>query len=228
MNGGMNAPQRIPATPYARRLARERGFALSEIGGSGPHGRITAADILAFVPKPAPPVLAEPSVSPLAAAAPVIAAPRAVGAFQASVDLAALSALIVASGADLPADPFLAKAAARAAGRHGRLVLLRDPNGKAGLVEDAAGLSPGAIAARHAEVTEADAAMIVEIVSAAGIRPVGASLPPSAALRLIAVLDGTWADLLLVYDEAEIPTAEAAAMLAEIRALAEAPLRLLV
>ena len=223
----MSAPQRIPATPYARRLARERGLALAEIGGSGPHGRITAADILAFVPKHAAPIAVE-APAPAAPVAPLIAAPRAVGAFQASVDLAALSALIAASGADLPADPFLAKAAARATGRHGRVLLLRNPGGKAGLVDDAAGLSPGAIVARHGEGTEADAAMIVEIVRAAGIRPVGASLPPSAALRLIAVLDGTWAVLLLVHDEAAVPTAEAAAMLAEIRALAEAPLRLLV
>jgi pyruvate dehydrogenase E2 component (dihydrolipoamide acetyltransferase) len=221
----MTASQRIPATPYARRLARERGLPLAEIGGSGPRGRITAADILAFVPKLAPPTAAEAPVPPVA---PVIAAPRAVGAFQASVDLAALSALIAASGADLPAGPFLAKTAARAAGSHGRVLLLRDPSGRAGMVEDAAGLSPGAIASRHAEGTEADAAMIVEIVRAAGIRPVGASLPPSAVLRLIAVLDGTWADLLLVHEEDAIPTAEAAAMLAEIRALAEAPLRLLV
>lgn len=221
----MNAPQRIPATPYARRLARERGLPLSQIDGSGPHGRITAADILAFVPKPASPIAAEAPAPPVA---PAVGAPRAVGAFQASVDLVALSALIAASGADLPADPFLAKAAARAAGIHGRALFLRDRGGKAGTVEDAAGLSPGAIVARHADGVEADAAMIVEIVRAAGIRPVGASLPPSAALRLIAVIDGTWADLLLVHDEDAIPTAEAAAMLAEIRALTEAPLRLLV
>jgi pyruvate dehydrogenase E2 component (dihydrolipoamide acetyltransferase) len=223
----MNAPQRTPATPYARRLARERGLPLAEIGGSGPHGRITAADILAFVPKPAPPIAAE-APAPAPPVAPVIVAPRAVGAFQASADLAALSALIAASGADLSADPFLAKAAARAAGSHGRALLLRDRSGRGGVIEDAAGLSPGAIVARHAEGTEADAAMIVEIVRAAGIRPVGASLPPPAALRLIAVLDGTWADLLLVHDEDAIPSAEAAAMLTEIRALAEAPLRLLV
>lgn len=225
----MNAPRRTPATPYARRLARERGLALVEIGGSGPHGRIVAADILAFVPKPAAPNVAEVLVSPPPApATPVPAATRAVGAFQASVDLSALATLIAASGTELATEPFLAKAAARGAGNLGRVLLLRDRAGRACLVEDAGGLSPRAIAARHADGAEADAAMIVEIVQAAGIRPVGAALPSSAVLRLIAVIDGTWADLLLVHDEEAIPTAEAAAVLSEIRALAEAPLRLLV
>ena len=36
---------RIVATPYARRLARERGIDLNNIAGSGPGGRIKAADI---------------------------------------------------------------------------------------------------------------------------------------------------------------------------------------
>jgi hypothetical protein len=36
---------RTIATPYARRLARERGIDLSKLRGSGPRGRIKAADI---------------------------------------------------------------------------------------------------------------------------------------------------------------------------------------
>jgi pyruvate dehydrogenase E2 component (dihydrolipoyllysine-residue acetyltransferase) len=38
-------PERILATPYARRLAREAGIDLRQIGGSGPKGRIKAADV---------------------------------------------------------------------------------------------------------------------------------------------------------------------------------------
>jgi pyruvate dehydrogenase E2 component (dihydrolipoamide acetyltransferase) len=38
-------PARIVATPLARRMARERGVDLAAIAGSGPHGRIKAADV---------------------------------------------------------------------------------------------------------------------------------------------------------------------------------------
>ncbi len=40
------------ATPVAKRLARERGVDLALVKGSGPGGRITERDVLAFVPSP--------------------------------------------------------------------------------------------------------------------------------------------------------------------------------
>ncbi len=43
--------KRRAVSPYARRLARERGIALEVLTGSGPGGRVVAADIVAFVPK---------------------------------------------------------------------------------------------------------------------------------------------------------------------------------
>lgn len=43
--------QRIIATPYARRLAGERGVALEAVAGSGPGGRIRAADVPMSAPK---------------------------------------------------------------------------------------------------------------------------------------------------------------------------------
>ena len=39
------SPTRIIASPYARRLARERGVALARIAGTGPNGRIVARDV---------------------------------------------------------------------------------------------------------------------------------------------------------------------------------------
>lgn len=33
------------ATPYAKKLAKEMGIDLANIGGSGPNGRITASDV---------------------------------------------------------------------------------------------------------------------------------------------------------------------------------------
>ncbi len=37
--------RRIPASPVARKLAREHGLALAQIIGSGPHGRVIKADV---------------------------------------------------------------------------------------------------------------------------------------------------------------------------------------
>ena len=48
---------KVRATPLARRLAREAGLDLSAIAGSGPHGRVTRADVEAAA--------AQPSTSPL-------------------------------------------------------------------------------------------------------------------------------------------------------------------
>jgi pyruvate dehydrogenase E2 component (dihydrolipoamide acetyltransferase) len=45
---GAPAPRELRATPLARRLARERGIDLAELAGSGPKGRIQAADIEAL------------------------------------------------------------------------------------------------------------------------------------------------------------------------------------
>ena len=41
------SPTRIVASPYARRLARERGVALARVAGTGPNGRIVARDVQA-------------------------------------------------------------------------------------------------------------------------------------------------------------------------------------
>ncbi|MCS6847534.1 MAG: dihydrolipoamide acetyltransferase family protein [Anaerolineae bacterium] len=76
-----DAPQvvnegRIIATPVARRLAEERGIDLRYVKGTGPEGRITKADVEAFVP-PAPPVPTpepEPIGKPLGS--PILKAPE--------------------------------------------------------------------------------------------------------------------------------------------------------
>ena len=44
--------EKVRATPAARRIAREREVDLSAVTGSGPRGRIQAADVLTFTPVP--------------------------------------------------------------------------------------------------------------------------------------------------------------------------------
>jgi pyruvate dehydrogenase E2 component (dihydrolipoamide acetyltransferase) len=48
------APGTFRATPLAKRLAREAGIAISQISGSGPHGRIVAADVQVAIAAPKP------------------------------------------------------------------------------------------------------------------------------------------------------------------------------
>lgn len=48
----------VLASPYARRLAAERGVDLAEVRGSGPRGAVTAADLTA--PHPTPPSQTDP------------------------------------------------------------------------------------------------------------------------------------------------------------------------
>ncbi len=47
-------PGGVKATPVARRLAQERKIELTHITGSGPDGRITKADVEAYIEKPEP------------------------------------------------------------------------------------------------------------------------------------------------------------------------------
>ncbi len=62
----------IPATPIARRLAKERGIDLARVTGTGPNGRVTEQDVLDFDPAAAVPeatVNASPQAVALAAEA---------------------------------------------------------------------------------------------------------------------------------------------------------------
>lgn len=105
------APGRVVATPLARRMAAERGVDLAAIQGSGPRGRIKAADIqrmpqaAATVRAPAPmPVPAAPVGGARAATARRVAASkRDVPHFyvQTEAEVTALTAL----RAQLNADP---------------------------------------------------------------------------------------------------------------------------
>lgn len=55
---------RIVATPYARRLARDRGIDLTAVAGSGPGGRIKAADVPQQATPPAAAATAAAKVAP--------------------------------------------------------------------------------------------------------------------------------------------------------------------
>ena len=98
------AAARRPASPYARRLARERGVELALITGSGPGGRIVAADLEALLREPP----AEPSRAPAAALA-------TISAYIAVLDLGPLQQLLgnlAAARTAVSLDDMLVRAAA--------------------------------------------------------------------------------------------------------------------
>jgi len=64
--------ERVFASPYAKKLAREKGYSLNEIRGTGPNGRIIAADVLEYVPsvQQQPQEVSQPAPSSIAAQVP--------------------------------------------------------------------------------------------------------------------------------------------------------------
>lgn len=239
------AAPRIRSTPYARRLARERGIPLAAVAGSGPNGRIVADDLLRFVPEAPSASLAEPE--PIAtpsspAPAQITDAPTAVAApsaLVASFSFAAADALLAQLAAVRPGltrESLCLRAAALAmADVHGL-----DPRGailhlaSAGRREFLAGLaqaSLGSIEALRSQAPgEGDAAVAMSFLARAGIRPVAAQLVGNVPARLVvgaAEASGS-ADCLLSYDSSLVGDAAAEAYLGTFADLVETPLRLLV
>lgn len=232
------AASRRAASPYARRLARERGITLAELAGTGPRGRIVAADVplepLA-VPGPVAPVAGPtpaPVASTIAAPAPVAVAARAFGAFATNLALGSLRELVAAAGVDVPLHAFLARAAAQATGRFAEAIRLVAPDGRSMVVAGPARLAPSEIARRFeaGDGSAAERPLVLTHLAVSGIRPVAGSLAPDCDLRILVVAaPGTeTGEALLVHDSAAIGEAEAATMLAAFRDALENPLRLLV
>ena len=87
---------RILATPFARRLARQGGVDLRKLNGSGPRGRIKAADVERAI------AAGRPTISPPAAGATTEAMRAAVHSAGAEIDVTSLLALNAQINSDLP------------------------------------------------------------------------------------------------------------------------------
>ncbi len=219
------APRRA-ISPYARRLAREKGIGLELLSGSGPNGRIVAADVLGFVPRPVPAATRAPQA--------------AVSAFATRVGLSALTTLIAGfAQTDTPFD--LTDIALRAAG----CALADLPDlanlGGSGLTLEAGGKQIGFTGlerqsltpiraqrvAESADASTAPALLSLRLVPGTAIRPVSMPLKPGRALRLVVVVDEATAEILLSFDAALVEEDLAASLLERFRAYLEKPLRLL-
>lgn len=246
MNAAVAQARRLAASPYARRLAGERGLSLETLRGSGPHGRILAADVLGFVAAAVPAVVPEAAISPEAVIPPAPAtAPISVAAFAISIALGPLKDLLKTletSGHVFDVVDVLLRAAGRA--------LAQVPDARAGNGPVALELAGGQVvfvtdpempmlslrAMRLAALAdgrddaEKPAALSLRVLPASDIRPVMMPLLTGRAMRLTVSVAtaGDSADCLLTMDTASLDEAAAAAWLFELKSAVEHPLRLFV
>ncbi|MBL8580604.1 MAG: E3 binding domain-containing protein [Rhizobiaceae bacterium] len=225
------------ATPYARRLARERGIALSAVNGSGPGGRIVALDVEGWL-APAQAAVSTALERTAAALPGPNTMPSTPSALSMQVDFSAVEALLARIAEVRPAvdrmDVVLKAAGlaltALAQSQPDAVLLigaLAEPQCIAGLST----ASLGAIATMRARSSEAsDAALAVSFIGRRGLRPVATRLVGEASARLvIGGADGAGtAECLLSYDPDRMSDEDAETLLATFAELVETPLRLLV
>ncbi|WP_296747426.1 E3 binding domain-containing protein [Mesorhizobium sp.] len=235
MNVAVAQRRRLAASPYARRLARERSLPLEALHGSGPGGRILAADVIGFVPAAGP---VEQTVNSHR----TVSAPR-IAAFATSIALGALRDLqeaLKSAGKTLDLDDMLLRAAGRAiaeAGRSSEGAIALELPGRQMVVAAVPEMPLASLrATRLAALTSdrddaaAPALLSLRLLPMADIRPVTMPLLPGRAMRLTLSI-GTHDDgceCLLTADAARIEETIAATFLAAVKAAVENPLRLLV
>jgi pyruvate dehydrogenase E2 component (dihydrolipoamide acetyltransferase) len=255
MSAAAASAQRIRATPYARRLARERQLPLAAIRGTGPGGRITGADIAGHMPALADmrhsfegrsaieTLRAIAGTASRAQHGATAAAHQSTtgaipGAIVVRVDFTPVDALLVRIAElrpDVAREDICLKAAAtafRAApgfASEGAILLMAGKQRRflSGLGDAAV----GAIAAmRSGADSSGAAALAVSFIGRAGVRPVAAQLAEGIAARLVVGAPGKdgSTDCLLSYDPARLGDQDAESCLAAFRDLVETPFRLLV
>ncbi|WP_245268875.1 E3 binding domain-containing protein [Mesorhizobium loti] len=238
----MAQARRLAVSPYARRLARERALPLGTLRGSGPGGRILAADVLGFV------VVAVPVSQPAGeatAAVHSLAAPR-VAAFATSVALSALRELLAAlesTGKTFDIEDILLRAAGRAFAEVPEIAEGAAPSvaleltGRQAVFATSPEMSLTSLRAMRLatlsdsrDETEKPAAVSLKLLTASGVRPVMMPLLPGRAMRLTVSLDmaGDHVECLLTVDAANVDEAMAVKWLAALKSSIELPLRLFV
>jgi len=224
---------RLAVSPYARRLARERGLPLSALRGSGPGGRILAADVTGFVaPAASVPVESRPAQAP---AQRIAAFAISVALGQASEALAALAR----SGSTFDLDDLVLLAAGRALGAvpiETATALALEMDGRQ-VVLYRMGAALGVLRAERQRASAEGrndalepATLSLKLLRAGAVRPVLVPLLPGRPMRLVAALDqdGQRAECLLVFDASLVAEDTAADWLAAFGSGLASPLSILV
>lgn len=230
-----SAEMRRAVSPYARRLAREKDIALDDLAGSGPRGRIVAADILAW----RAPVVENPPEQ--RAPAPT----ASTFTFAATVSLASLYRLVAdvaRVGLTIEVEDAVhraARAALAATGHAGdadAAGIALEADGRQILVGMGAGLSIGTerklrLAALEggADVSADPAMLSLLVLRAARVVPASMPLLPGRRLRLVLVVNEAReeASALLCAEAGAIAEAHALEMLEAFVAALEQPLALM-
>jgi hypothetical protein len=239
----MESPHRVSASPYARRLAQTRSIQLGLLTGSGPAGRIVAADVRAFTPVsdavPQGPVASRTEVRPPGSST----QPASVrSAFSTTISPGALNALIAdaqTAGFPLDLEDIALRATSHAmtiAGLSGARAIAFESGGRQVIVDADLRLSVGhhrksRLAALNGTSEDAVGKPILslQVVGATRVTALLLSLPPSQAMRL-RLSKGTGADsfsALLCTDSDAIPDDVAVVFLSAFAEALEQPLALL-
>ena len=232
---------RIIATPYARRLAREGSLDLSNLAGSGPRGRIKAADVLQALEAKAAAQSIAPAPIAMQRAAPMAAPAAALSFVAADVDVSALRALDarLAGSRDRPFErrAYLALACIKALHADGETPVRLGFPGTDGLatLEGTARDTLSAIAARMSHLQTDSARGDVAIYMVEGrVRQLVPALPQGwrmalgiGGVRTVRGGDTTHEMTLALIHDATTDHAFAAELLDRIAALLEEPLHLL-
>ncbi|MFT5439288.1 MAG: pyruvate/2-oxoglutarate dehydrogenase complex dihydrolipoamide acyltransferase (E2) component [Alphaproteobacteria bacterium] len=235
------ASPRRAVSPYARRLANERGVQLAEVTGSGPGGRVVAFDILSAPAANAPAAPAAPT-APAPDLATAAAAPAAVAALGATARLDGLNDLlasVTAAGGNVTLQDAFLRAAALALAAHSAggpatneaISLETDAGGI--VLADIKTLAVGAIRIIREDATptaEPSAGLSIRFSTSPGVRSVILPLKSGIPMRLALSIsrDGSNADCLLVHDSEAVTTDRAEATLGTLIDGLDQPLSLLV
>lgn len=217
---------RRAVSPYARRLARERGIALDLLGGSGPFGRIVAADVAGFVPVAVQQHSAGLQASALGATVDFGTLQRMLAGFaEAGTPFALEDVVLRAVGCALDDVPDASRLEGAPVALETMPQVVFADIRKSSLVPlRARRLAAGATGEDQSQVP---AALSLRLLRASGIRPVMMPLLNDRPMRLVLAIGDDAAEALLVFDAATVNEDAASEFLMRFKAYVEVPLRLL-
>jgi len=215
-------------SPYARRLARERGLSLDVLKGTGPNGRIVAADIAAFTPAPALAVAASGALaSALGTTIQLATLMQLLAGFaEANTPFSLDDVVLRAAGCaldDVPETGPLAGAPVALEQKGGQLVFADIRKGSLGPLRARrlAAIDSGA------DQSAEPATLSLKLLAASDIRPMVMPLLPGRTMRLVLAAGPSSGECLLSFDASAVSEDAASAFLVRFKAYLELPLRLL-